>query len=146
MIGMTCNVLVILASETGNTKTFLEFFQSNSQRTLQICEDFSRSPRGFDRLAIGTYTWGNGKIPKRLKDYLIKHRHELADKKIFIFGSGNSVYPRFCAAVDGIEKIVSDCGASVKGTFKFEQRFNEHELNQAELEQLIMNIEHWDTE
>lgn len=135
--------LLVIASNTGNTLTFLDFLKKYSEEEIEVCQDFRTSIKDYDHIAIGSYTWSNGKIPKKMKDYLIEHQKELEGKKVFIFGSGNSIYPKFCGAVDGIGKIVTDCGASVKGTFKFEQRFDVDELKVFELVKLISMIRNW---
>lgn len=146
MIGMTYDMWylpIILASNTGNTRTFISFIQEHTKRDLQVIEDFNNPFPNNNRLAIGSYTWGNGKIPKRLKEYLIENHLQLYGKEIFIFGSGNSVYPKFCGAVEGIKKICLDCGADVIAAFKFEQRFNQQKLTEQELYNLIGSIKYW---
>ena len=135
--------LIIIASNTGNTSTFLPFLEQYCSRSISVDMRLAVTPDLYSCIAIGTYTWGNGKIPKRLKDYLIKHHKSLSEKRIFIFGSGNSVYPNFCGAVDGIEKICRDSNASIHGMHKFEQRFNESNLEESEKTQLIRMIEEW---
>lgn len=137
------SALLILTSRTGNTRTFVEFFKRYSKVDIEVCSDFNVDPDLYDRVAIGTYTWSNGKIPKQLKKYLIDNHQKLKDKKVFIFGSGLSVYPKFCGAVDGINKICADSKADVIGTFKFEQRFIEEEHSQEELEELVSIIKTW---
>lgn len=136
-------ILLVMTSKTGNTRTFVNFLERHSERSIVICEDFSQSIKGYEKIGFGAYTWGNGKIPKEMKEYLISQKDDFKGKEIFIFGSGNSIYPRFCAAVDGINKIVSDCGAIVKGTFKFEQRFNENDYSKEEIDHLIKTIKEW---
>ncbi|WP_240316961.1 flavodoxin domain-containing protein [Bacillus sp. DM2] len=146
MIGMTYemgSLPIILASNTGNTRTFIPFIQEYAKRDLRVIEDFNNPFPSCNSLAIGAYTWGNGKIPKRLKEYLIENHLQLHGREIFIFGSGNSVYPKFCGAVEGIKKICLDCGADVIAAFKFEQRFNPEKLTKLELNKLIGSIKYW---
>ncbi|WP_255256038.1 flavodoxin domain-containing protein [Priestia megaterium] len=139
---MSC--LVILQSNTGNTRTFLEFLSKNSEQDLHVCEDFNCPPlSSFESIAFGTYTWGNGKIPSEIKQFVIDHHKELKDKKVLIFGSGSTIYPRFCGAVDGLLKICSDSKANIIRTVKFEQRFDESERDETDLYYLIDSIKHW---
>lgn len=133
---MNSPILLVLTSKTGNTKTFLNFLQNHLNKEIQVCEKFDVPVKDYNYIIFGTYTWGNGKIPKRMKDYLIANHKDLKGKEVFIFGSGNSIYPHFCRAVDNVEKICLDSGAIVRGKFKFEQRFNEKEVPQVELEEL----------
>lgn len=145
MAGMSCEMstLVVLSSLTGNTRTFLPFLSRQLRNDAVVDYEAIESPSSYTHLVFGSYTWGNGKIPKKMKDYLIANHHHLKDKKVFIFGSGNSVYPKFCGAVDGMAKICSDSGAKVFGKFKFEQSFQEDELTVKELQELLKEIEEW---
>lgn len=137
--------LLVLASNTGNTRTFVKFLDKHCDFDLVIDDEFTLSPLPYDHIVFGSYTWGNGKIPKKMKQYLINHHKDLNEKNVFIFGSGISVYPHFCGAVDGIKKICSDSGSNVDGTYKFEQRFNEGDLTIKEKEKLISAIRKWST-
>lgn len=135
--------LVLYQSYTGNTETFLEFLKTHSKNELVISSDFNIDISLYDKIAFGAFTWSNGKIPKKMKQFLIDNHHLLKDKEVFVFGSGNSIYPKFCAAVDGIIKICSDSGAKIIGSFKFEQRFNESNFSKQEINNLIKTIEKW---
>lgn len=136
--------VVFLMSNTGNTRTFIEFLRKHSEQDIEICEDFSSSLlSSTNQISLGTFTWSNGKIPKKMKNFLIENQREFKNKDVFIFGSGLSIYPKFCAAVDSVEKIVNDCEANVKGKFKFEQRFNEEDFSKDEIDQLINQIKQW---
>lgn len=130
--------LLVCYSKTGNTLTMLPFIKQH----VEVDEDFilSSSIKDYDHIFIGTYTWGDGKIPKKLKQYLIENKDYFKGKKVFVFGSGNSVYPKFCGAVDGIVKIVTDCGADLIGTFKFEQLFRHEECTKEEVDNLIRDL------
>ncbi|MDG0860386.1 flavodoxin domain-containing protein [Staphylococcus equorum] len=130
--------LVIYTSLTGNTKTFVDYLISKSKNDVDV-GDFSTDISSYNRIAIGTYTWGNGNIPRKMKKFLIENKDNFKDKEIFLFGSGNSVYPKFCGAVNGMKIITTDCGASIIGEFKFEQRFNPEELTNED-HNLLNNI------
>jgi len=128
--------LVLIASNTGNTKTFLDYITRNTKGELVICDDFSSTFENYSKIILGSYTWSDGKIPKKMKDHLINNHLQLDGKEVFIFGSGNSIYPHFCRAVESLKKICEDSGALVKGTYKFEQRFNEEDLSKEQDEVL----------
>lgn len=134
--------LIIYVSLTGNTKTFVDYLISKSNNEVDI-GDLTTDISSYNRIAIGSYSWGNGKIPKRLKEYLISNKDNFKDKEICVFGSGNSIYPNFCGATNGITKILEDCGANIIGSFKFEQRFNENELSSEDKVQLNTLIKRW---
>jgi flavodoxin I len=129
--------LLVYTSMTGNTRTFVDFIRRNISVDVS---DTSVNITSQGKLIIGTYTWAGGKIPLELKDFLIRNKDQFKDKEVFIFGSGYSIYPKFCGAVDGVSKIVLDCGGIIKGTFKFEQRFLENEYSKEELDDLILKM------
>lgn len=65
-------------------------------------EDFPLSHiNQYDAIVIGTYTWGNGEIPDKMKAFY--NEFELQDVKNVVtgvVGTGDSFYPEFCGAVD----------------------------------------------
>lgn len=77
----------------------------------------------YDLIIIGSSTWGDGKIPKNCKEFIISHAKKY-NKKWIVFGTGNSLFVNYCTAVDSIKKILEDTGNTVLETFKYEQRFN----------------------
>jgi flavodoxin I len=127
---------LVFTSKSGNTKTFVDYLKKKVNVNIL---DFDYDVSEGDSVILGAYTWSAGKIPIEMKQFLIRNKDRFEGKKVFIFGSGNSVYPRFCAAVDGIAKIVTDCGAEVVGILKFEQRFIEEE-NKAEVEKFLQKM------
>jgi flavodoxin I len=131
--------LLLYTSKTGNTKTFANFIKQHVDN-ITICNDFTVEIENYDKLVIGAYTWGNGKIPRDLKQFLIDNQYKFKGKKAYIFGSGNSIYPKFCGAVDGISKILTDCGAEIVWKFKFEQMFKESKFSTEELNFLIEKL------
>lgn len=133
-------ILLACYSKTGNTLTFIPFLKQYLWEEVEEDYSLSSSIKDYDRIIIGSYTWFDGKIPSKMKKYLIDNKDFLKNKKVLIFGSGNSIYPKFCKAVDSISKIVTDCGANVVGTFKFEQRFKEEEFSPDEIVNLINSI------
>nr|WP_254782443.1 flavodoxin domain-containing protein [Bacillus sp. OK048] len=100
-------VAIIYSSVTGNTKELAEeLYQILLEEVTDVSifriEKFPLSHLGkFDAVMIGTYTWGNGEIPKEMWD--LYQAFELLNKKDIttaVFGTGDSFYPKFCGAVD----------------------------------------------
>ena len=55
----------------------------------------------YDAFIIGTYTWGNGDIPRQMeKLFKFIEVNGTKDLVTAVFGSGDSFYPYFCGAVD----------------------------------------------
>lgn len=129
--------LLIYESKTGNTKTFVDFVTKHINVEIG---DYKTNIVRHQKIIIGAYSWGNGKIPVELKKFLIDNKDKWRGKQIFIFGSGNSIYPKFCGAVDGIKTIVEDCGAEVIGFFKFEQRFDSNDYSTGFLSRMLQKL------
>lgn len=129
--------LLIYTSKTGNTKTFADFVQKYNG---VIVGDYNSDITKHNKILIGAYTWADGKIPKDLKQFIVDNKDNWKNKRVFIFGSGNTIYPKFCGAVDGIETILEDCGADIIGTFKFEQRFKEEDYYIQDLVRLLIKL------
>lgn len=137
------SILCIVETKTGNTSTFLSFLSLHVNEDLIVYEndyEILTTIKEFDKIIIGTYTWAAGKIPKRLKDFIIKHHKDLKDKDIFVFGSGNSIYAKFCGAVDGLKIICEDSQCKSFNSYKFEQRFREEYLTEDELNSIKESI------
>ncbi|MEH7253425.1 flavodoxin domain-containing protein [Neobacillus niacini] len=101
-------VAIIYSSVTGNTKELAEeLYQILLEEVADVSifkiEKFPLSQlcSKYDAVMIGTYTWGNGEIPKEMWD--LYQAFELLNTKgitTAVFGTGDSFYPKFCGAVD----------------------------------------------
>jgi flavodoxin I len=130
--------ILIYCSKTGNTKTFVEYIANKVD--IWVADGFNVDITNYDKIILGSYTWGNGKIPTEMKDFLIKNKDNFKGKRVYVFGSGYSIYPKFCGAVDGIIKIMTDCDADVQWCFKFEKRFNKDDFYEWELNDMIEKL------
>ena len=100
-------IAIVYSSVTGNTKELAEMIYRNFiGRSVDVLiytiEDFSLEFLNiFDAIAIGTYTWGEGEIPKEMWK-LYQGFEELYNKDLItaVFGTGDSFYPNYCGAVD----------------------------------------------
>ncbi|WP_099159319.1 flavodoxin domain-containing protein [Virgibacillus ndiopensis] len=100
-------IAIVYTSVTGNTKELAELVQQSFiARSIDV--DFfpvNQFPLDsileYDAIAIGTYTWGNGIIPKEMMD-LFKQIEVVDTTHITtaVFGTGDSFFPYFCGAVD----------------------------------------------
>ena len=115
-------VLVVYASMTGNTEEMAEAiaegvrerewrsFQKNPSMQAQ------RSLIDYDGIIIGAYTWGDGELPDEFIDFYDEMAGlNLSGKKAGAFGSGDTSYPIYCAAVDMIESKLKELGAAIFG-------------------------------
>lgn len=74
---------------------------------------------GYDTLVIATSTLGDGEIPPVFR-VLAPQFRELENKNIALFGSGNSIYPYFCGALDVFENFLGKKNR-ILFKFKFEE-------------------------
>ena len=80
----------------------------------------------YNKILIGSPTYANGKMLPKIKNWVIENREELMNKDVLAFGSGITIYPHFCKAVDSISMILDD---KVKEKIKFELTYNpSHEV------------------
>ncbi|PLS01873.1 flavodoxin domain-containing protein [Neobacillus cucumis] len=100
-------IAIVYSSVTGNTKELAEVIYRNFlgyslDVMIYRIEDFSPAYIDrFDVVVVGTYTWGDGEIPKEMRK-LYYAFEKLGNKKIIsgVFGTGDSFYPKYCGAVD----------------------------------------------
>jgi flavodoxin I len=98
---------LIYTSITGNTKAVMEMIydalkQSDIAPELIHVRDLDyESLPYYDYIIVGTYTFGNGDIPREMIP-LYQHlsQTDLRHLRSAIVGTGDRFYPYFCGAVD----------------------------------------------
>lgn len=144
MAGMSFNMkklLILYTSKTGNTQSFVDWFGEQFSSQFDItCFNLYRDKNlinieQYDIIALGSYTWANGKIPVEMKHFVIENRELLQEKVAFLFGSGITIYAHFCAALDSIQIILDKEIYSIK----FELTFipDEHQEEIIKLEEIL---------
>lgn len=126
--GTICNmkILAIVESLTGNTMSFIEYAEEiyGNEITVKKVDPFTYIDdsewRDYDKVMLGCYTWGMGKMPVEMKDFIIDYRDILLEQDILLFGSGWTVYETYCWAVDGMGIILDNKFPKAK----FELRFD----------------------
>ena len=99
--------VIIYTSVTGNTEMLAKMIHSNLSRLFEHVEIFEIKEFSMGKMeeysviVIGTYTWGNGAIPKEMLE-LYTAIEQLDTKHITtgVFGTGDTFYPHYCGAVD----------------------------------------------
>lgn len=144
MAGMNFNMkklLILYTSKTGNTESFVDWFGEQFSNQFDITyfnlyrDKNLKNIEQYDIIALGSYTWANGKIPVEMKRFVIENRELLQEKVAFLFGSGITIYAHFCAALDSIQIILDKEIYSIK----FELTFipDEHEEEIIKLEEIL---------
>lgn len=68
----------------------------------------------YDGVLIGSYTWGDGDLPFETDQFYEGLLNlDLNGKKAAVFGSGDTSYPNFCAAVDLFQERLKACHAEI---------------------------------
>lgn len=100
---MTSKALVYY-SLTGNTKGIISKINTNDFDVYNLSVNENINLDQYETILIGTSTWGNGIPPKSILN-MKQQLQSLENKKIGLFGSGNSHYQYFCGALDILEEF-----------------------------------------
>ncbi|MGK7377079.1 flavodoxin domain-containing protein [Planococcus sp. 1R117A] len=117
-------IAIVYASVTGNTKAVAEILQEIcAAKELEVelwpINGFPLSKLSrYDVVLIGTYTWGNGEIPKEMRGLFGEfERFDRKDIVTAVFGTGDSFFADFCGAVDRFRDMLyvhTDLAATLK--------------------------------
>ncbi|MCD8500448.1 MAG: flavodoxin [Bacillaceae bacterium] len=113
-------ILMAYASMSGNTEEILDLLKVSIEPfkheidVMEIEEIDVKDVLDYDAILIGAYTWGDGDLPYEAEDFYEELLTvDLTGKKAAVFGSGDTVYPKFCAAVDLFEARLKECNAQI---------------------------------
>lgn len=113
--------VMIFASMSGNTEEMADHIAGAIRETGNEIEviDIMTTPEAFileeyDGIILGAYTWGDGELPDDFLDFYDEMEEiHLTGKKAAVFGSCDSAYPKYGAAVDILEEKLRERGAEV---------------------------------
>lgn len=114
-------IILIFASMSGNTEMMAQAIAEGVREMGEQIEviDVFEGPdvddlENADGILLGAYTWGDGELPDDFLDFYEEmDRIQLIGKKAAVFGSCDSSYPEFGAAVDILMKKLKERGAEV---------------------------------
>jgi flavodoxin I len=118
-------VLIIYGSTTGNTEMVAEqvtdlLKKDGVEVTMKSVVDATVAElgNGYDLTVLGSSTWGDDDIEFQ-EDFALFYddldKAELNDKKVALFGCGDSSYEHFCGAVDLLEEKMDVLGGKLVG-------------------------------
>lgn len=119
-------ILAIVESLTGNTMSFIEYIEETygDKVSIDVFDPYTHLTeervKEYDKIMLGCYTWGMGRMPIEMKEFIIAYRDILLEQDVLLFGSGWTVYETYCWAVDGMNIILDEKFP----TIKFELRFD----------------------
>lgn len=98
------NSAIFYYSNSGNTKSLVEEVVKDTNYCIDIfnfkkIENFSVM-ENYKTILLGTPTLGDGVPPSFFSKNQVNLKKYLKDKNIGLFGSGNSIYPYYCGALD----------------------------------------------
>lgn len=117
--------LIVFGSTTGNTESVSDDIAKGLEKNGHSVDiksaadvDAHGLADGYDAVILGCSTWGEDEI--ELQDDFIPifenlDKANLKDKKVAVFGCGDSSYEYFCGAVDVIEEKSEALGAIMLG-------------------------------
>ncbi|NJP37833.1 flavodoxin domain-containing protein [Alkalicoccus luteus] len=107
-------ITVVVQSMSGNTDELADLIMLKLEEAGMKAEKKAvRDIRGnldlseCDGILFGTYTWGNGEIPRHMKPVVDRIKSQnLTAVPCGVFGTGDSFYPHFCGAVDRLRSLL----------------------------------------
>lgn len=114
-------IVLIFASMSGNTeimaKAVFEGIREMGEdiKVIDIMEGpDAHDLENYDGILLGAYTWGDGDLPDDFLDFYDEMSNiNLTGKKAAVFGSCDSAYPNYGAAVDILIEKLKERGAEV---------------------------------
>ncbi|UHA72789.1 flavodoxin [Paenibacillus sp. 481] len=112
--------ILIYASMTGNTEEMAEAVAAGVREAggdvtvKEVLDANVHDLNDYDGILLGAYTWGDGELPDEFLDFY----DDMADlnlegKKAAVFGSCDSSYAEYGAAVDILTNKLKELGAEV---------------------------------
>lgn len=112
--------ILIFTSMSGNTEEMAEIISKTITEeggdilVKDVLEADPSEIEQYDGILLGAYTWGNGDLPYEFLDFYDEmDQLNLAGRRAAVFGSCDSFYPEFGAAVDTLMNKLQECGADV---------------------------------
>ncbi|MCZ8524106.1 MULTISPECIES: flavodoxin [Paenibacillus] len=114
------HVVLIFASMTGNTEDMAdavgEGVQSAGAELTQknVMDTNASELEQYEGIILGAYTWGDGDLPDEFLDFYDElDEVDLTGKKAAVFGSCDSSYSAYGAAVDTLLEKLKERGAEI---------------------------------
>ena len=99
------NILIVYETQNGTTQYVAEIIQKQLQElghqaTLHSVRINGMDPplANYDAVLFGAPTYEDGKLENTMRVYTAKSSPDFSQKKVAVFGLGNSFYPQFCTA------------------------------------------------
>ncbi|MFS0723963.1 flavodoxin [Paenibacillus sp. 1P07SE] len=114
------DVIIIYASMTGNTEEMAEAIAEGVRAgggeplVKSVMDASAVDLASYRGIILGAYTWGDGELPDEFLDFYEEMDEVRLDGcRCAVFGSADSSYPEFGAAVDLLAAKLQQCGAAL---------------------------------
>ncbi|EPZ38834.1 MULTISPECIES: flavodoxin [Anoxybacillus] len=113
-------VIMVFTSMTGNTEEMAEAIAQGVREqgveldVKEVLDATATELEQYDGILLGAYTWGDGELPDDFLDFYDELDDvDLTGKKAAVFGSCDSSYEKYGAAVDILIEKLQERGAEV---------------------------------
>ncbi|KMY51761.1 flavodoxin [Peribacillus loiseleuriae] len=114
-------IVLVFASMSGNTEMMADAIAEGVREVgedlevIDVINGLEASVlEDYDGILLGAYTWGDGELPDDFLDFYDEMENvDLTGKKAAVFGSCDSAYPQYGAAVDILMEKLKERGAEV---------------------------------
>ncbi|KFZ42161.1 flavodoxin [Anoxybacillus flavithermus] len=113
-------VIMVFTSMTGNTEEMAEAIAEGVREqgveldVKEVLDATATELEKYDGILLGAYTWGDGELPDDFLDFYDELDDvDLTGKKAAVFGSCDSSYEKYGAAVDILTEKLQERGAEV---------------------------------
>ncbi len=142
------NILIAYGSTTGNTEITAEQIAEQLQdqegqavKIQDIVDTDIKDLKAADVLILGASTWDDGVLQADFQEFIDNIDDvDLSDKKIAIFGLGDSSYPKFCVSADILEEAFTNFGGELLVDNLKIDGFPDEEENQQKVEEWCQEI------
>lgn len=110
-------ILIVYGSTTGNTEMVAEQIMDHLEAHNPVMQDVadtqSEDLEKYDAIIMGSSTWDDGLLQTDFREFAKNLSADLSNKKIAVFGLGDSSYPDFCEAASLLEELVAKQGGEL---------------------------------
>jgi flavodoxin I len=113
-------IIIVFASMTGNTEEMADAIAEGLKEAgiepvvKNVIDTNAEEITNFDGILLGSYTWGDGDLADDFLDFYDEMDDiQLDGKKAAVFGSCDSSYSEYGAAVDTLVTKLKELGAEV---------------------------------
>ncbi|MFC7440499.1 flavodoxin [Laceyella putida] len=113
-------IIMIYTSMTGNTEEMAELIAEGIREQgwvldmKEVMDADVSELQDYEGILLGAYTWGDGELPDEFIDFYEEMKElDLTGKRAAVFGSCDSAYEKFGAAVDILTERLAELGANL---------------------------------